>query len=228
VRVIATEIDGGFQISAVGGNPGAFGPAFTNRRGHDGIIRLETFKLSAGFSQLNGRVFSSLPGLVFADGTGLGTVRISQVGGATVPVDAGSNTALPDVIIPSGVSNPVTVQVTATNVTPGQPATIRLNFQGAGGQVIEATTTPLSGTNEMSTATASITMPAGSGTMTAVLTTPISSRGNGAIQIADGAEGRILIDGEPAVSVERETVLGGATTVTYVTESGKRWSASEP
>ncbi|MEQ8819938.1 MAG: hypothetical protein RLY93_06805 [Sumerlaeia bacterium] len=223
VRIIASRIQASGTIDVSGNSQGSFGPTNTTRS-DDGIIRLETFNLSSNFGNPSGRVYNSLPGLVFADGTGLGTLRISKVGGVDVPADAGANPDSPDVVIPSGISNPVEIEVTAENVTPGQSATIRLNYAGEGGRIIEADTAPLAGSNALSTAVAQITMDAGNGTMIAVLSTPVSTKG--AVQVANHYsenDSRILIDGEVATRIERESILGGpGDRVTYITDSGRK------
>ncbi|MBI5154053.1 hypothetical protein HZA57_02355 [Candidatus Poribacteria bacterium] len=219
IRIIAGEVRGGWDVNVLGGAQGS-GTTIPGR-GDDGIIRIETFRLTRSFSNLRGRTYFSLPGLVFTDATDLATLRINKIGGVDVPPDAGANTAQPDVILPPGVSNPVTVEVTATNVTPGQTATIRINYSGEGGRVLEATTGALSGTNEQSTATAAINLDAGVGTIAAILSTPPAMRaGNAAPGLADMS---LSLGGEPVTRIEQIAPLGGGKPeVAYVTASGKR------
>ncbi len=226
IRIMAGEILGGFSLNVLGGPTG--GTSFNSEAGEVGIIRIETFRLSRNFSFIEGRGYQSLPGLVNSDGTDLSTLRISSVGGVAVPADAGANVALPDVIIPSGVSNPVAVEVTATNVTPGQIAMVRVNIGGVTGSVIEASTGPLAGTNALSTATANITMPAGVGTMAAILSTAPLVRMGTKREVAglDLPRMKLTIDGEEVTTVERISILGAPDEVRYVTASGR--SASYP
>jgi hypothetical protein len=133
IRIIANTVEGGWRLNVSAGAAGdsSFGEA--GQAGDPGIIRIETFNLTRNFTLLVGTTYHSLPGLVDADGTDLSTLRISSIGGVNVPADAGANTAQPDVIIPAGVTNPVQVVVTATDVTPGQAAVVRINMDGAGG-----------------------------------------------------------------------------------------------
>lgn len=236
-RIIAGEIRGGSLIDASGGTGGS-GQAngVDGGQGEEGIIRLETFRLTRNFANLNGRVFNSLPGLVNADATDIGSLRISQIGGVSVPINAGGNIALPAVQIPAGVANPIRIVVEATNVTPGQSAMIRLNYNANGGQIIEALTGPLNGTNSLSTAFADISLPAGVGTVAAVLETPaappraVASSGP-TIGAASGALAnmRVMIDGDPVSSMETVSVLGSpGSQIVYKTRSGKSAAYSTP
>lgn len=234
-RIIAGEIRGGFIIDASGGTGGLGQSGVDGGGGEQGVIRLETFRLTRTFGTLAGRVYNSLPGLVNADATDIGSLRISSVGGVAVPANAGSNIALPDVVIPSGVSNPIRIIVEATNVTTGQAATIRLNYNDNGGQIIEMDTGPLTGTNALSTAFADINMPAGVGTMAAILRTAVSPGAVASVRNADTAAERALanmkitIDGEPITEIETVATAGlNGREVVYRTESGKTAAYAAP
>jgi hypothetical protein len=220
-------LEGGYQLTCDGGAAGDTIFGDDGNAGDDGIIRIETFNLTRNFTILTGRAYHSLPGLVDSDGTDLSTLRISRIGTVEIPADAGANTAQPDVIIPPGVANPVEVEVTATNVTPGQAAVVRINYGGAGGQVIETTTTLLAGTAAESTATVDVTLPAGAGTIAAILRTDPFQPQQSSLKAAAPAleKMRLTLDGEPVESIERVHQAGvDGTRIDYVTASGNRAS----
>ncbi len=234
IRIIASQVDGGWLIDAEGGvGGGTFGEKGGD--GEDGIIRIETFRLTRNFNIVRGRMFNSLPGIVDGDAADLSTLRISSIGGVAVPDDAGANVALPDVIIPAGVTNPVRIDVEATNVTPGQTAMVRLNYTGNGGPIIEAETSALAGTAALSTAFVDVNLAAGSGTIAAILRTdaftpqipPAAPQEQAALNIFENM--RVTLDGEPVEFIERTREVGQAgERVEYVTASGRRAAVPVP
>jgi hypothetical protein len=104
--------------------------------------------------------------------------------------------------------------------------------------VIETTTSLLNGTAALSTAMADVTLPAGAGTMAAILRTDPFDPGSGepSQQMAATSSSstalermRITLDGEPVTAIERAQALGSSTrSVEYVTASGRRSVRSLP
>ena len=110
---------------------------------------------AASVSNAPGPVTSaSVPALV-----NLPTLVISTIGGQTVPSNPGGSYATADVTLPPGTTNPVTVTVTATNTTVPTTFSFKVLPPNAAAPIpVTATST---GSFASSTATASLTIPAG-------------------------------------------------------------------
>ena len=229
IRIIASEVLGGSRLDASGGTAANSSNGVNGGNGAQGVIRIETFNLNRAFNFVDGRAFQSLPGLIDTSGTDLPTLRISKIGGADVPLAPSSNTAMPALTIPSGVANPVPIEVTATNVTPGQTAMIRINYEGNGGEIIEATTAALAGTNALSTAVANVNLAGGVGTMAAIMQTPpfVPAPIVSAPSFMDNMQ--LTIDGETVTKIETVSVAGAdGTEIVYLTDTGKSARFNRP
>jgi hypothetical protein len=149
IRLVANRIEGTGSLAATGGFSG----------GGEGRIRLEAFFVP---SSLNVNSFhTSAPPLT----TGLaaaGLIRITNVAGQVVPNPPSGNTSTPDVIFTT--AGDITVDLATTNIPPGTPLTVRVT---AAGQVITVQSTP---TDAAGNAAATVTVPAGVGTIQAFAT----------------------------------------------------------
>lgn len=125
VRLIATTITGNGTIAIEGGAAGVG----TNRIGGAGALgraRLEADIFTFTGTVTPNVVATSAPLPVFA--ANLPTIRISTIGGSAVPANPiGEN----DVILPSSIVNPVTVEFAATDVPLG--STVELTLSPASG-----------------------------------------------------------------------------------------------
>ena len=120
-----------------------------------GYLRVEAYDKTKFFS--NPTTYSlGLPGPVILPT--LPTLVITSVGGFSSPANpAASFRANPDIIIPKSVSNPVTVNIQATNIPVGTVVQIMQTSEVNVRTIINST--PLAGTNASSTATATVTLP---------------------------------------------------------------------
>lgn len=205
IRLIATNLTGNGSISATGG---AKGEAFSNNNGGDGRIRLEADTLSfatattpiASFSPPKAPSLPGLPGL-----------SITAVDGVTVPaIPNGVN----DVALPSTITNPVTVNLSATDVPVGE--TVTLILTPSLGATVTATSTPLAGTQASSTATASITLPQGPGTLLATVSFSVTATQTTTTMLD-------ITGGEQVARVEISAGINGGGKTRLITVSGKRF-----
>lgn len=141
--------------------------------------------------------------------TGLPSLNITQVAGVAVPANP---TGAGDVSLPLTQANPVTVNIAASNVPLGAAVKLTLTpFYS--GDAITADSTPLAGSFESSTATASINIPNGPSVLIAQVSYTLTlAMGNTLSTYAQGERvERVLLTASP----------GKATQVKLVTISGR-------
>jgi hypothetical protein len=119
-------------------------------------VRLETYSNSFVAGVIPDPSFGT-PGVLFPpDGT-LPQVRIVAVDGQPVPEHPGGSFVTPDVTINEGQA--AQLDIVATSVPPGTVAEIQMYSEVEGQTSVQST--PLVGTFEASTATATVTIPPG-------------------------------------------------------------------
>jgi len=145
-------------------------------------------------------------------GTGQPTLTIASVGGIAAPATPGGNfLTAPDILLPTGTTNPVAVALTASNIPLG--TVIQVTATPQSGSKTTATSSGLTGSLASSTAAASINLSlAQTNVLTATATFPL---------IASLGTGPIYAEGEEVTHVRVAAVLGGASRVTYLTRSGR-------
>jgi hypothetical protein len=149
--------------------------------------------------------------------SGQPALAITSIGGIAAPVNpVGSMLGTPDIMLPVGTPNPVAVGLAATNVPLGTVVQITATPQN--GARTTATCTLLDGTQASSTCTASLTI---SLTQTNVLTASATFA-----LVASAGSGPIYAEGEEVKWVRVASTLGGPSTVTYITASGKEVPAT--
>jgi hypothetical protein len=142
-------------------------------------------------------------------------LKIASVAGVPAPASpAGSLIGTPDIVLPSSQSNPVTVALEAANVPVG--TVVQVAVIPANGTRASVQSSPLAGTPASSAATASVTLPNGTSVLIATAVVEISS----------GAQA-MFVDGERVNRIEIAATYGGASEVTYVTQSGRRVKKAE-
>jgi hypothetical protein len=208
IRLIANAITGSANLQTTGGRPGC---DFTSSTTSSGYIRVESFNFN-GFDLVNvGTVSSGLPGLITL--TNAPTLAIASVGGVAAPASpAGSLSAPPDITLPSTQTNPVTVALQASNIPLN--TTVRVRLIPPTGAPTSVQSTPLTGTVASSTATASLTLPAGQSLIYATASIDLTT--------STASAQPLFIDGERVRRIEVGAAYGGASEAVYVTESGKR------
>lgn len=149
VRLVAGVLEGSGTITVDGPNNG------TLLDGSDGRVRLEAFQHDfQGITHSGTRVATPSAILPPANAP---RVRISSVAGQAAPANPLGSYAPADVVI--NESGPATIEVEASYVPLG--TVVHLTLRSEEGDLLEVDTSPLSGTLEASTASASVTIPAG-------------------------------------------------------------------
>lgn len=210
IRIVATTISGNGALNAngQGGGANSTNGYFAGGSGGAGRIRLEaeTFTRTAASAPAHTQ---GLPGPVFV--AGLPTLRISSVGGATVPAEPTGNA---DVTLPATTANPVTVVFTTTGVPAGN--TVKLILKPVSGAEVSAISPALVGDTTSATASVNITLPDGPSTLQATVTYNIV--------LAMGEALSVYAQGERVEKITLASTLGSKeSTVTLITVSGKEY-----
>jgi len=206
VRLIATNLAGGGVIRIDGGNEGR-GTSGFGGKGGQGRARLEADTFSFG-GTVSPNVFStSAPLALFP--SNLPSIRISNIGGSAVPaIPTGEN----DVILPSSIINPVTVEFAATNVPLG--STIELTVSPATGPSTTVTSAGLSGTVEDSTDSVQATLPQGASVLLASVSFAVTNQ--------TASLYAPFTNGEMVARVELRSTMGsGSSSIRLTTKSGR-------
>jgi len=139
----------------------------------NGIIRLEgnatTFTGSISVQNLRGSVLASPQPAI---PTGIPTLRITSVGGMAVGQNPSGSAATPDVTFQTAPTGPVAIDLAGANIPVPNAVSVRASPL-VGAQT--TTTSTLTGSPQSSAASASLTIPAGAGVITAVTSFPVTS-----------------------------------------------------
>jgi hypothetical protein len=119
--------------------------------GSPGRIRLEAFQFGLTREVSPSPSFGT-PFMIFLPAS-VPTVRVARIAGQDVPPNPRGSFITPDVTMDT--TAPVTLEVEATQVPPG--TVVQLDITSEDGTVQTVATTPLTGTLELSTATAQFT-----------------------------------------------------------------------
>jgi hypothetical protein len=117
------------------------------------------------------------------------------------------------VVLPAELPNPVTVVFSTKGVTVG--SSIKLSALPASGPAIKATSAATTGSTENATASVEINLPGGQSVLQASVTyTVVAALGDAMSTFAQG---------ERVEKVRLSATLGGASTATLITVSGKEY-----
>jgi len=214
IRLVAVESISGNPIFNVdGGEPGGFRGNF----GGQGYIRVESPNLAQFQPRGSATISVGLQNPTTV--ANLPQLTIKSVGGINAPANPiGSLHQLPDITVPTSVANPVTVVIEARNI-PVAPATqVQVTLTRESGERLTVSSSNLTGTTATSTANASVTLPTtGINVITAALT----------LDALVAFNRPMFLEGERVKQVEIAAAFGGASEVTYITESGRRIKQSE-
>ncbi len=215
IRIVASTITGNGPIQAVAGGAlsSGYGYAAGGEAGGNGRIRLEaeTFTRTAASSPTH--EFGP-PGPVFI--AGLPTLRIASVAGVAAPAEPTGNA---DITLPSTTTNPVTVVFQTTGVPVGN--TVKLTVKPATGAATSAISPALVGTTDSATASVDINLAGGPSILEATTAYTIVA----AVGDALGAQ---YAKGERVEKIELAAIVGGPSTATLITVSGKRYPMVAP
>jgi hypothetical protein len=209
VRLVATTIiGGGGSISVMGGSSVCTFNHNCGGSGGSGRIRIEAYTNTAiiNFAQVPS---VSQPGAVALPSAP--TLRITSVAGVAAPAAPTGSFTTPDILVPAGTANPMTIGLASTNIPLG--TTVTVTRKPLNGEVELATSTPLSGTLSASTATASLTIPPNQPSV-------ISASATFTLASLPGA-GPVYAAGEEVERIRVAAVLGSPSTITYITKSGR-------
>ncbi len=211
IRLIADILKGEGMISATGGAGGTGGYS-AGGAGGAGRIRIEVNTISRTSNTTPPYVFGGAPIAVFP--TIKPSLNITKIGGIAVPSIPTGTFSSPDIVLPTTTANPIAVVVEASNIPSGSTVTVTIVPEF--GQPSSATAL-LSGTDSLSTATVqstfstrtiNIVMAAATFTLTASNSMPLYA------------------EGERVVKMKVASVLGGKSSIIYITESGKEVQAA--
>jgi hypothetical protein len=205
IRLIAPTLTGAGTVQATGANGGAYGGG-----GGNGRIRLEAATLTMTGSPTP-TPSTAYPLAVFP-AAGQPALAFTTVAGVAVPGSpAGSFLAAPDILLPTGTTSPISVSLFASNIPLG--TTIQVTVTPQAGTASSVLSTGLAGTLTSSTATASVGVSLSRPSiLTATATYPV---------MADAGTGPVYADGEEVTHIRVAAVLGGGSTLTYITRSGR-------
>ena len=208
IKLTAVTIAGNGAISASGGAGGTVVNCYTGGTGGNGRIRIEANDATALTAATTPAYTYGYPSTVFV--TNIPTLSITTVGGIHVLNPTGKYGS-PDVILPSTISNPVTVEVSATNIPVGTQVTVTAVPEYGSSTSTSGT---LSGTDASSTASASITL---STTYQSILTATATFT----VQTA------MYWDDEKIEKVRVAATMGKESEVVYITEKGREIKSGE-
>jgi hypothetical protein len=207
IRLIAETISGNGPVTANGGSGGGNYNGSSGAGGGGGRIRLEannvlrTSATSPNFTQ--GAPYGVAP-------LNVPTLTITSIGGVNVPTGARGSFSSPDVILPFNTQNPVNVVVTGVNIPLNTTVTVKSTPSVGTSRTATATLTgaDISSTTATASLNISIAYPS-------IITTSVT------FQLAAAGIGPIYAEGERVDKIKVAANLGGKSTVTYITESGR-------
>ena len=216
IRIIAGTIAGNGTLSAQGGARGGRTATvtqsyFDGTDGAAGRIRLESDSITRTAATTPAYAFSA-PGPVFV--AGFPSLRITRVAGFDVPAQPTGNG---DVVLPATTANPVIVEFASTGVPVGN--TVKLTVTPPSGPATTAISGALTGTTASATASVAVNLPTGPSILSSQTTyTVVASLGDALSRYAQG---------ERVEKVRLGAVLGGRSTVTLITMSGKEYEVPQ-
>lgn len=210
VRLIANTVKGGGSIQVNGGSGTGCFSGQSSGNGGQGFVRVEAFDysaLTAGTSPA-GIISFALPHPVTVSNAP--SLRIASVGGVNAPGSpTGSLQGVPDIVVPTTTTNPMTVALEGSNLPVG--TVVQVTLTPSRGNRTSVQSSALTGTEAASTASASLSLPTGVSVISASAVIDLTSKAD-----------PLFMDGERVNRIEVAAVFGGASEVTYVTQSGRR------
>lgn len=210
VRLIANTVKGGGSIPVSGGAGTGCFSGQSSGSGGQGFVRVEAFDYSALTASTTpaGIISFALPHPVTISNAP--TLRIASVGGIGAPASpTGSLQGVPDIIVPTTQSNPVTVALEGANLPVG--TVVQVTLTPSRGNRTTVQSTALAGSEAASTASASLSLPTGISVISASAVIDLTARAE-----------PLFMNGERVNRIEVAATFGGPSEVTYVTQSGRR------
>lgn len=211
VRLIANTVSGTGSFDVRGGTRGSItNLGSPGGNGAGGYIRVEAFNSTNFNPNTNtGIMAMAMPNPVTAPNNP--QLRIASIAGVAPPNSPlGALNGVPDVLLPSVQANPVDVLIEASGITLGTVIQVTIITPTGTRTVFQST--PLAGTVDASSGTASVSLPSGMSVINVTAT----------MNMATASAKPMFIDGERVNRIELAAAFGSASKATYITSSGKR------
>lgn len=211
VRLIANTITGGGNLNVSGGSGGGPNYSYPGGAGGQGYVRLEAYDYSnfTGSTTPSNIISFAFPHPITPPNSP--ALRIASVGGVNTPAaPQGSLQGVPDVIVPSSQPNPLTVALEGANLPLG--TIVQVTVTPSTGARTTVQSNGLAGSESASTASAGVTLPGGISVVSA----------SAVIDLTIASAKPLFMEGERVNRIEVAATFGGASELTYVTQSGRR------
>lgn len=226
IRIVSQEVRGTGQLDV------SEGRAFYNCGfGYDypspaspGFIRFDSFvNVFAGTA--NGVVTRGFQSVIIPPANQAVSLAIQSVAGFAVAISPTGSPIAPDVSVPGNQQNPVAIVVRCGNIQLNTE--IIVEIKPANGPTVRAVGMNNQGTKASSTATVTVNMPRGGGTIQAKAVSGIAgslgaSLNNGE-KFRQYAQTGLTTDAELFAKMEITATLGHGQEIAYITQSGKRF-----
>lgn len=202
-------------MSVAGGSRGDVFFSFSVNAAGDGSvgrIRIEAYTNTATINFAQAPSIGQ-PGVVALPNAP--SLTIASVAGVAAPAAPTGSFANPDILVPAGTANPMTIGLAAANIPLG--TTVTVTVKPLNGAASSAVSSGLAGTLAASTATASVTIPTNQPSV-------ISASATFTLASLPGA-GPLYAAGEEVKQVRVAAILGGPSQVVYITTSGRELPA---
>ncbi len=208
IKLMAQNITGSGTLDASSTNGGY------------GRIRLESNSLSLYGTSTPAFTYG-VPGSVF--GIAPPTITITSIGGVNTPATPTGSYTTADVTLPNTTTNPVPVNISATNIPVGTVFSVKVVPQGwktnTQAADLPAVTTTLTGTDASSSGTANVTIPTTCTTIGTVCTSVITAQATFTVVAFN-------FQGEEIGAVRVASNADGISETFYITKSGKEIKVS--
>jgi hypothetical protein len=205
IKLMATTITGEGTISVSGGSYFTTGEA--GGAGGAGKIRFEADTVTRTSGTTPAYTFG-YPSSVFV--TNVPTLTITSVAGVTVPSNPSGKFGSPDVTLPSTTTNPVTINISGTNIPVNTTVTVTATPSNGASTSASASLTG----NDASATTASVSI-----TLSTSYQTIVMAQATFTIQTA------MYYDGEKIEKVRVASTMGGKSETVYITKTGREIKA---
>ncbi len=229
LRLVAANLSGVGSISVKGGAasyykyPGYYYSVWAGA----GRIRLDALQNNLSGS-MEGEVSRGYQPIIIPPQNVAVALTIQTVAGVVVEDNPKGSLLSPDVIVSGNQQNPIPIVVHCSNIPLNTE--IIVDVKPANGSDVRAVGVNNVGTQGSSTATVSVNMPRGGGTIQAKAISGIAGNLYGAASQSSMNKSLAVTGwtalGERFASVEVTATLGGDQQVSYITESGRRYSVN--
>lgn len=210
IRLIANTINGTGTMNVTGGS-GVGGFYHNGGPGGRGFVRLEAFDYGSftGSTSPSNIISFALPHPITPPNAP--SLRIASVGSINAPANPlGSLQGVPDIVVPTSQPNPVNVALEGANLPVG--TIVQVILTPATGNRLTLQSSGLAGSESASTASASVTLPGGISVISALAV----------IDLTIARANPMFMEGERINRIEVAATFGGASELTYITQSGRR------